>query len=240
MNTGILNSLMSNRLKAVSELVPSCGCVADIGCDHGYISIDLIKRRVAEHVIAMDLREGPLMMAKENIRKYLTGDRERTAIETRLSDGMKQLKAGETDGIICAGMGGKLIIQILENSWELVQELKFMVLQPQSELVYFRTFLAENGFVIEDENLIFEEGKYYPMVRVSKGKPYELNQKELLCGPILLRRKPIELINWLCREREINRKILANLQKEAQTETISARLKEIEEAIGLIDEILEK
>ena len=157
--------LLSDRMQAVVGLAQECDCIADIGCDHGYVAIELIKNHICKHVIAMDINAGPLDMAKRNINDYLMQD----YIETRLSNGTEKLEAGEADGLICAGMGGALIISILEQDRKLVSEMKQLILQPQSELEKVRSYLREQGYLIEKEDMIYEDGKFYPMMRVLPG-----------------------------------------------------------------------
>lgn len=157
--------LLSDRMRAVVELVQPCKSIADIGCDHGYVAMEIVRSNKCRHVIAMDINRGPLERARHNIMDYDMQD----YIEIRLSDGVKELNTGESEGIICAGMGGKLIISILEQGRGLVAEMKQVILQPQSELGEVREYLRENGFIIEKEDMIYEDGKYYPMMRVFPG-----------------------------------------------------------------------
>lgn len=154
--------LLSYRMQAVVGLVEPCRSIADIGCDHGYVAMELVKNNICKEVIAMDINSGPLDKAKSNIKEYGM----QKYITTRLSDGTKALRPGEADGIICAGMGGKLIIHILTEGEELVRNMKQLILQPQSELDEVRAFLREMGFQIDREDMICEDGKYYPMMHV--------------------------------------------------------------------------
>ncbi|MEZ3429277.1 MAG: class I SAM-dependent methyltransferase [Lachnospiraceae bacterium] len=157
--------LLSERMRAVAGLVQPCKSIADIGCDHGYVAMELVRSNICRHVIAMDINRGPLDRARRNIIDYDMQD----YIEIRLSDGARKLKAGEAEGMICAGMGGKLIISILEQGKELVEEMKQVILQPQSELDEVRRYLRESGLMIEREDMIYEDGKYYPMIRAIPG-----------------------------------------------------------------------
>ena len=154
--------LLSDRMQAVAGLVEPCGVIADIGCDHGYVAMELIRRHVCDKVIAMDINQGPLEQAKSNIRDY--GMQE--YIETRLSDGTQALLQGEADGIVCAGMGGRLVIHILTEGRELVQGMQQLILQPQSEIQEVRSFLRNAGYQIDREDMVCEDGKYYPMMHV--------------------------------------------------------------------------
>ena len=108
--------------------------VADIGCDHGYVSIYLVESGIASRAIAMDVRKGPLSGAASNIHDYGLSD----YITTRLSDGLKALEPGEADAIIIEGMGGKRMMRILEEGNPAALGACFGVLQPQSDLDEFR------------------------------------------------------------------------------------------------------
>ena len=157
--------LLSDRMRAVAGLVQPCRSMADIGCDHGYVAMDLVRSKTCRHVIAMDINSGPLERARHNIAEYGMQD----YIETRLSDGVSALAAGEAEGMICAGMGGKLVIAILEQGKALVGGMTQVILQPQSELSEVRSYLREKGYLIDREDIIYEDGKYYPMMRALPG-----------------------------------------------------------------------
>ena len=140
---------MSVRLKEIAELLRSSDKlkVADVGCDHGYVSIYLVSHGIADECIAMDVRKGPLSGAQENISEYgLEG-----SIKTRLSDGVKELKSNEADSLVIAGMGGNLMRRILEEGKVKELGIKTAVLQPQSDIADFRNFLRDSGFIITDE-----------------------------------------------------------------------------------------
>lgn len=157
---------LSKRLAAVAGMVTKGNVVCDAGCDHGYVSVFLIMEKISPKVIAMDIRIGPLSRANEHIRMYGLSD----YIETRLSDGVEKLEAGEADTLILAGMGGRLMESILTRGREKVLPMKEIILQPQSEIPQFRKFLRKEGFLTCQENMVFEDGKYYPMMRVLPGK----------------------------------------------------------------------
>ena len=157
---------LSKRLLAVSEMVTSNSRLADIGTDHAYIPIYLVENQRVPHAIAMDVNKGPLNRAKENIE--LHGLKE--YIETRLSDGAAALRNGEVDSVVIAGMGGGLVIKILTEGSEVLESVKELILQPQSELAFVRRFLQENQFAVIEENMVLDEGKYYPMMKAVHGK----------------------------------------------------------------------
>lgn len=153
---------LSRRLQTLADMVTPGSRVADIGCDHGFVSIYLYERHIAPKVYAMDVRKGPLCRAREHIAAHGLTE----YIETRLSDGLDALKDGEADTLICAGMGGRLMARILLDGLSKVRKMRELILQPQSELAFFRRFLREHHLVIAEERLVKEDGKFYPMMRV--------------------------------------------------------------------------
>ena len=131
--------ILSNRMQALTDMVTPGTVITDVGCDHGFVSVYLVQKGISPRVIAMDVRSGPLEHDREHIREYGLEDR----IETRLSDGLHSLKTGEAAGMICAGMGGPLMEKILTEGREQAKEFRELILQPQSEIPHFRTFLME-------------------------------------------------------------------------------------------------
>lgn len=148
---------LSPRLEGIVELVPEGSRVADIGCDHGYISIALVQRGLAIHSIASDIKSGPLEQAVKNIQKAGLNEK----IETRLAPGIAAIKSNEADVIVIAGMGQRTIAEILTENMSIAKEVKYLILQPQSELADMRRFLLDNGFKLLKNKLMIEGDKYY-------------------------------------------------------------------------------
>ena len=157
---------LSARMEAVAALCEKGGCGADVGCDHGYVSIYLVQNGIFEKMLAMDLREGPLSAARVHTEEEGLAEK----IECRLSDGLSQYHSGEADALICAGMGGELMRRILYEGAEKLQGLRQLILQPQSEVRQLREYLRDTGFVIAAEDIVFEDGKFYPMFRAVPGE----------------------------------------------------------------------
>lgn len=127
----------------------------------------LIQQKKIPSAIAMDVRKGPLSRAKEHIRQYGLEE----YIQTRLSDGLENLKAGEGDTLVIAGMGGPLMERILTDGQSVRDSFSEMILQPQSDIPHFRRFIQSQGFQIVEEKMVEEEGKFYPMMRVVRTCP---------------------------------------------------------------------
>ena len=153
--------LLSERLRAVASMVTPGSRVCDVGCDHGFVSIWLVEQNVSPRVLAMDVRVGPLGAAGRHVAQRGL----EPLIETRLSDGLHNYDIGEADSLICAGMGGRLMMRILGEEKAKTDSFTELILQPQSEIMQFRTWLREQGLRIMDEKMVEEDGKFYPMMR---------------------------------------------------------------------------
>lgn len=225
---------LSKRLEAVAGMVTAGNRVCDVGCDHGFVPIYLIKQGVSPGVLAMDVKEGPLKRAREHIQAY----RLEKYIETRLSDGLSSYKSGEADSLICAGMGGKLMMKILEADRMKTDSFRELILQPQSELEQFRRFLRTQGYFIIAENMIEEDVKFYPIMKTVKktdktmtyGESFEASWKQRMedrYGPILLQEKHPVLYRYLEREKRILEGILEQIEaNERQRDERYAEVKE--------------
>lgn len=226
---------LSERLQAVANLVSPCRCVADVGTDHGYIPIYLVEQGICWKAFAMDVNRGPLCRAQEHIAEHGL----ESQIELRLSDGVNRLQAGECDTVVIAGMGGALTIKILEEGKAVIKSLKELILQPQSELLKVRRYLAEQGYRIVEENMVQEDGKYYPMMRVINAQAEAYHAIEFRYGKLLLQEKHPVLRNFLEKEKKMKSRILENLRNEFGTH-IEERRKEVEEERKEIEYALQR
>lgn len=209
--------------------------LADIGTDHAYIPIYLAQSGKIPEAVAMDINQGPLERAAENIRMHGLEDK----VKTRLSDGFSTLEKGEADSAVIAGMGGGLMTRILKEGESLVRTLKECILQPQSEIEKVRAFLLEEGFLFIREDMVEEDGKYYPMMKtVPPGSGMEKasaaaeiwDETELRYGRYLLQEKNPVLRQFLKREIRIKRQILDGLQGQ-DSPRILKRKQELEKEI---------
>ncbi len=224
---------LSKRLQAVADLVSESQVVADVGTDHGYIPIYLLETGKCEKAIAMDINKGPLLRAKEHIAEHDLHDK----IEVKLSDGVKALAVGECDCVVVAGMGGALAVKIMAEGQTVFKNLKEFVLQPQSELAKVRQYLYENEYCVVEEDIVLEDGKFYPMMKVKNGVSEPYSREELRYGKgLLMQRHPI-LKQFLEKEVQTKEMILNNLESESGAH-IESRKKELQEELFLAKEAL--
>ena len=156
--------MITPRLQAILNLTDA-KILADIGTDHAYIPIRLIKEKKIKKAIACDKNEGPIKAAKENVIKYGFSD----CIDLRTGDGLSPIEKGEADTIIIAGMGGKLISDIIGRDIDKARS-STLILQPMNAQYELRKFLIKNGFTIVKEELASEGFKVYNLMVVENGK----------------------------------------------------------------------
>lgn len=222
-------------------MVSEGGRLADIGTDHAYIPIALVKEGRISSAIAMDLREGPLRKAKANIIEEGLEER----IETRLSDGLEHLKEGEADSILIAGLGGDLMIRMLREGERLRETVQEYILSPHSQWAQVRRFLREEGYLTIEERMIKEEGKFYLAI---KALPFgvenginEDRRNTLLYdsfGLYLIKNKDQVLKEYLHKEYFQYNKILDGLSGRERSDSnhIDETLKKLREYLFLIKE----
>lgn len=222
-------------MKAVAAMVTSGGILADIGTDHAYVPIALVQRQKITGAIAMDINEGPLARAQEHIRAAQLEN----YIQTRLSDGVEALLPGEADSVLIAGMGGELILHILTEGEAVCASAQELILQPQSEIHKVREYLRQHNYKIEDEDMVCEDGKYYPMMRAVKTENDEtwnrLNDETIavcdIYGPLLLRNGNPVLRRFLVRQHGQLTRILQTLEAQKESQQIIKRIAEVQEEL---------
>lgn len=224
---------LSRRLELVASFVEPGSRIADVGTDHGYVPIWLVKQNTAVSAIAMDVRPGPLERAQKHIK--LHGLEER--IETRLSDGVSKLNSGEADTVVIAGMGGELVIHILEEGRHVWDSVKTWILSPQSELDKVRRYLEDQGFCIIKEDMTCDEGKYYTVMKVIRGTMNLSRDSYYLYGKYLAEHKNPVLKEFLNKEKCLYQNVLKQLELHG-TEGSKSRKQEILLQLQWIEEIL--
>ena len=160
---------LSKRLEKVANMVEPAAFLVDIGCDHGFLAISLVKSGKAEKALCTDINEGPLQRAKEHIRDFnLQGK-----IETLLSDGLNELTGDpanltkyEFDSCTICGMGGLMGVKIIFEAEVFFRKMRYFYLQLQSDIELVRLYLESFGYEIVFEDMVFEDGKYYTVMKV--------------------------------------------------------------------------
>ncbi len=169
---------ISNRLKAIADMIDSNYHVIDVGCDHALLDIYLTLNKKIK-CTAIDNKEKVINYSKENIEKYnLT-----SKIELILNDGLENIKIHDDDIIVLAGLGTKTILNIIAN-----KNIKHLIVQSNDDVYNLRYQLTKLNYKVIDEKIVYEKKKYYTIIKLEKGKA-KYSKKELEYGPILLKEK---------------------------------------------------
>lgn len=214
---------INERLKLVASFVEEDSNVIDVGCDHALLDIYLYQFRNKIRVVASDIKEGPLEIAKKNIKKYNLQDK----IEVRLGNGIDTIDE-DIDTIVISGMGGLNMIGILKYKQDDLKHVDTIILSPNNEVSRVRREITKLGYYIEDEALIEEKRQIYQVIKFKKGKKY-YRKSEIQLGPILLKKKSKLFITYLETEREKLARLLSILPKKylGRRHEIKRELKEI-------------
>jgi len=153
---------LSKRLNWIIEKLNKVDIIMDVGTDHGYIPIYLVKNNIASKVIASDINKDPLKKAQINASLDGVIDK----IDLRLGGGLTPLNNKEANAVIIAGMGGNLIRDILENDLDKVKNLDYLILQPAQNPEVLRKYLYNNNYEILEEDICLDENKYYELFKV--------------------------------------------------------------------------
>ena len=190
-----MNLPISNRLRVCCGFVAPGERVADIGCDHGYLSIYLLKNNIARSVIASDINEQPLQSAMINAEKYGVRDK----ISFYLSDGVRNIPR-DFDTLVCAGMGADTMISILEAAPWLCKSSYRLILQCQSKTPMLRKYLSDNGWRITEETVLRDGRFLYTVMEVVFQPDYpRLTIGEQYFPPALLENPAVELPEYYAR-----------------------------------------
>ena len=189
---------ISDRLLACCAFVHPGDRIADVGCDHGYLSIHLLTGGIASSAIASDLREGPLQSARDNAAKFGVYDK----IEFCLSDGVRSIPR-DFDTLVCAGMGAHTMISILESAPWLQDPRYRMILQCQIKTPMLRQYLTEHGWSIRQE-AVLRDGKflYTVMEVIFDPQAPRLTPGQCYISPVLSGEDTAEYCQWVLKDLE--------------------------------------
>ena len=204
--------MLSKRLNAIASLVDKDMVIADIGTDHAFLPIYLIKHEIIKKAYAFDNKIGPLKQAIKNINDNGLSD----SIIAYQANGLENLPS-DVNTIIIAGMGVNTIIDILNQEIDKVKKLDCLILQPNNNVFLLRSWLNKQGFMISDE-LLIKDYKYYQVVVASPLKKGQYNELEVYFGPCLLNKKDDIFIEYHLERYQKLKVIYQNHPKKAINE----------------------
>lgn len=170
--------MLDDRLKTAFFYLKT-GCrIVDVGTDHAYLPIELIRAGIAVDALATDVNKGPLLRAKKNLETAgLEGK-----IQTKLTDGLQGVQDFHPDTVLIFGMGGELIVRILDEAPWVKDPNVLLVLQPMSKAPILREYLQKNGFSVVGERLSRVDKIYQTIVARYQGQTQEMSLEELWFG----------------------------------------------------------
>lgn len=218
---------INNRLKEIGNLVDDNTTCLDVGCDHAYLDIYLVKNKNNVKAIASDVKEGPLSQAKKNIEQLHLEEK----IELRLGNGLDTY-TDEVDTIVISGMGGRNIIGILKRNNKVLKNINTIILSPNNYQEDVKKYLVKNKFYIEEEKLVKESKFIYQIIKFKKGKK-KYTRKELFFGPYLLEHKPKNFNEYYLKELKSRQILLDILPKNYRLKKylIKKEIKMLEEEL---------
>ena len=229
--------MKKRRLEEIINLVEDKSIVADIGTDHGIVPYELIKSNKAKKVIASDISEKSLDKLREKL-DYLD---EPEKIILNVSDGLDNLNEYQVDTIIISGMGGNLIVDILNKNIDVAKSANCLILGANNSLSVLRKFLHDNSFEIIEEVDLFENDKYYQIIKIKVGKQLFSNDYEYEFGKFLIDNKSENLKQYIKQQIENKKTILSNIsEKDSDNvknaiDNINIEIKELEKVLNKIE-----
>jgi tRNA (adenine22-N1)-methyltransferase len=220
---------LSKRLASVAEFVPRGARLLDVGSDHAYLPINLVKSGQIEFAIAGEVVQGPFDSARDNVARSNLTDK----IQVRLADGLAAFDArDEIDTISICGMGGHLIADILQAGLAKLEPVQNLILQPNNGEKYLRTWLMNHHFKVVNEDIVVENDKTYEII-IAKHGDEKLSEFDLTFGKYLRAKTPAGFFQKWERELLALQAILAKLPENA-----SEKRQEFSEKIAMVEEIL--
>lgn len=222
---------LTPRLRAIAAKIPTGSIPVDVGTDHCYIPIYLVKNRICPKAIATEINVGPYQRAIEMVeREGLLGK-----IDVRLGDGLKVIKPGEANVVVIAGMGGFSIIEILKKSPEVLAAIDLLVLQPMLAQDRVRKYLLNSGYMIKDEDLVEESSQIHEIILAISGNQALQDEMYFEIGYRLFEKRHPLLGRLIDRKLKITESIIKELQK-INTKNSKERLEQMEKRFHWLKE----
>jgi tRNA (adenine22-N1)-methyltransferase len=216
------------RLLEIIKLIDRGKTVIDIGTDHGLVPLFLVNEGICDKVIATDISEKSLQKLEDRLDENL-----RKKISTKVTDGFEGLEKKENQIAIIAGMGAVTIIDIISKNMDFARNLDYMILEGNIGNEKLREFLNKNSFTIVDERLVYDNKKYYDILKVKNGKEASYDLSEIYFGKFNIDRRDELLKEKIDLEYKKNLKfkdhIEENSYKKEGLDLIDERIKAIEE-----------
>lgn len=226
--------ILEERLAQLAAMVDQGARIADIGTDHAYLPIELVKTGKVDFAIASDVAKGPLKNAKNDIKQ--AGLQEK--ISARLGSGLVTIEpADQIDTVIIAGMGGKLMVDLLQEAKQRGELYPTLILEPNVGEPNVRKWLQDNNYQIIQEKIIEVAGHIYELIKaVHSQEKKPLTQKEIYFGPLLLQEKSAIFNKKWQSQLKYQENLIDNLNKAKNKDT--EKIRQTADLIEMIKEVV--
>ncbi len=224
-----METKLSRRLEAVASYVPQGARLADVGSDHAYLPLFLMEQGRIDFAVAGEVVQGPYQSARQNVEQAGQSDK----ISVRLANGLAAVElTDQVSTVTIAGMGGRLIADILEAGKDRLVSVERLVLQPNNREDDVRRWLVANDFQLVTEEILEENDKIYEILVAEKGN-VDLTADQLRFGPYLLEEQSSTFQKkWL---KELDKLTYAleqvPLERQADRSAISQKIQQIQEVL---------
>ena len=215
-----LEKTPDSRLLSALPYLSGRGTVADVGTDHAYLPIEIVKRGLAPRAVACDINRGPIESARKNIAQAGLSEK----IDTLQTDGLRGVERFSPTDVLIFGMGGELIARILSDAPWIRDPGVRLILQPMTKAEVLREWLLENGFSICGETLSFEDQYYQTVCAVFGGEREAYAPEELYFGKHILAGDSPYLRDFLCRRVAVLTSVLEGKRRGRADTTLEEAL----------------
>ena len=225
---------LSKRLEMVASYVPTGAIVADIGSDHAYLPCYLVHKGIASKAVAGEVVKGPYESAVRQVRTEGLTEQ----ITVRMADGLAAVeKEDAVDTVTIAGMGGPLIVSILEKHPQALETVTRLILQPNIHAKAIREWALQHEWAILEEVILEEDDKVYEILVLQRGA-MTLTEVETLLGPKLIAQKSDVFTKKWTREIANWERVIGAIEKAGATAENEAKRKELHHLIKMVSEVL--
>lgn len=225
-----MNNSLSMRLKKTALCAYGLKSIADIGSDHSYLAKYLLDNNIISYALCVEAVLGPYNKSIINLRDYITQGK----ADVILSYGIDDVCPEIIDGIVIAGMGGNLILEILSKHKEKIKNFKRLILQPQNAQADVRKFLHSCGFEIKDEAVVYEKNKFYEIICAEPADKVDVREEIFYEIPLLcVLNKSEEICDFI----RYKQQKLSNIIKSCQDKNTKLSEKRIADADAKIKEL---
>ncbi len=188
----MISNMKNIRIETIADMVKESMVVADIGTDHAFLPVLLVKNHICKKCYACDIRKGPLESASANIQAAGLSDQ----IPVILSDGLEHVPS-DVNAIVIAGMGFQTAVHILENDLKRLYQFKQIIVEVNRDTISMRKWINNHHFTIDDERYVREKNHDYICISFNPSYHKEYSEAEIVLGPVLLQKYDPEYMDYL-------------------------------------------